>query len=77
MAKQNGGMPNIDEDFMKELISQGVPSKQDNNKTNDAPQETQIQSPNQKIPDRKTKCVIKTHINIKQNVIFGAKLKPV
>lgn len=36
-----------------------------------------IQSPNQKIPDRKTKCVIKTHINIKQNVIFGAKLKPV
>lgn len=37
----------------------------------------QVQSPNQKIPDRKTKCVIKTHINIKQNVIFGAKLKPV
>lgn len=37
----------------------------------------EIQSPNQKIPDRKTKCVIKTHINIKQNVIFGAKLKPV
>ena len=39
--------------------------------------EVGIQSPNQKIPDRKTKCVIKTHINIKQNVIFGAKLKPV
>ena len=39
--------------------------------------EQYIQSPNQKIPDRKTKCVIKTHINIKQNVIFGAKLKPV
>ena len=38
---------------------------------------TLVQSPNQKIPDRKTKCVIKTHINIKQNVIFGAKLKPV
>ena len=38
---------------------------------------TTVQSPNQKIPDRKTKCVIKTHINIKQNVIFGAKLKPV
>lgn len=32
-----------------------------------------IQSPNQKIPDRKTKCVIETHLNIKQNVIFGAK----
>ncbi len=27
-------MPKIDEDFMKELISQGVPTKQDNNKTN-------------------------------------------
>ena len=41
------------------------------------PSEGMVQSPNQKIPDRKTKCVIKTHINIKQNVIFGAKLKPV
>ena len=40
-------------------------------------EELVLQSPNQKIPDRKTKCVIKTHINIKQNVIFGAKLKPV
>lgn len=39
--------------------------------------EQYVQSPNQKIPDRKTKCVIKTHINIKQNVIFSAKLKPV
>ena len=37
----------------------------------------QLQSPNQKIPDRKTKCVIETHLNIKQNVIFGANLKPV
>jgi len=29
---------------MKELISQGVPSKQDNNKTNDVPQETQTET---------------------------------
>ena len=36
MAKQSGGMPKIDEDFMRELISQGVPSKEDN-KPNDAP----------------------------------------
>lgn len=36
-----------------------------------------VQSPNQKIPDRKTKCVIETHLNIKQNVIFDANLKPV
>lgn len=27
MAKQNGGKPQIDEDFMKELISQGLPMK--------------------------------------------------
>ena len=27
MAKQSGGMPKIDEDFMKELISQGIPAK--------------------------------------------------
>ena len=36
MAKQSGGMPKIDEDFMKELISQGVPSKQDNNKNKES-----------------------------------------
>lgn len=46
-------------------------------KVSGAKKNTELQSPNQKIPDRKTKCVIKTHINIKQNVIFGAKLKPV
>lgn len=39
--------------------------------------EMKIQSPNQKIPNRKTKCVIETHLNIKQNVILGANLKPV
>lgn len=37
----------------------------------------EVQSPNQKIPDRKTKCVIETYLNTKQNVIFGLKLKPV
>lgn len=30
MAKQNGGKPQIDENFMKEIISQGVPQKRDN-----------------------------------------------
>ncbi|MBF4212929.1 DUF3408 domain-containing protein, partial [Pseudomonas donghuensis] len=29
MAKQSGGMPKIDEDFMRELISQGVPAKRE------------------------------------------------
>lgn len=48
-----------------------------NTRQTDNTDPTDLQSPNQKIPDRKTKCVIKTHINIKQNVIFGAKLKPV
>lgn len=37
MAKQSGGMPKIDENFMKELISQGVPTKQEN-QPDDAPQ---------------------------------------
>ena len=27
MAKQSGGKPQIDEDFMKEIISQGMPVK--------------------------------------------------
>ena len=40
MAKQNGTMPKIDEDFMREVISQGVPVKQDNDRTDDVPQET-------------------------------------
>ena len=30
MANKNGTLPKIDEDFMRELISQGVPIKQDN-----------------------------------------------
>lgn len=59
---QNWGTKEWDKDF-KAMKKMGI--------------NTVVQSPNQKIPDRKTKCVIKTHINIKQNVIFGAKLKPV
>ncbi|MBS4962904.1 MAG: DUF3408 domain-containing protein [Phocaeicola dorei] len=34
MAKQSGSMPKIDENFMKELISQGVPTKQENQPDN-------------------------------------------
>lgn len=37
MAKQSGGMPKIDEDFMKELISQGVPAKRES-QPDDVPQ---------------------------------------
>ena len=36
MAKQSGGIPKIDEDFMKELISQGIPAKREN-QPDDAP----------------------------------------
>lgn len=43
MAKQSGGMPKIDEDFMKELISQGVPAKRER-QPDDAPQETQAET---------------------------------
>ena len=35
MAKQNGTMPKIDEDFMREVISQGVPGKLDGGKPDD------------------------------------------
>ena len=45
MAKQNDTMPKIDEDFMRELISQGVPGKQDVGKPDDTPQETQAEKP--------------------------------
>ena len=43
MAKQSGGMPKIDEDFMKELISQGVPAKRES-QPDDVPQETQTET---------------------------------
>ena len=43
MAKQNGTLPKIDEDFMRELISQGVPAKQDK-QPEDIPQETQAET---------------------------------
>ena len=36
MAKKSGGMPKIDEDFMKELISQGIPAKRES-KQDDTP----------------------------------------
>lgn len=40
MAKQNGGKPQIDENFMKEIISQSVPVKR-GNKPDNAPLEAQ------------------------------------
>lgn len=45
MAKQNGTMPKIDEDFMREVISQGVPGKLDEGKPDDMPQEAQAEKP--------------------------------
>ena len=33
MAKQSGGKPQIDEDFMKEIISQGLPVKKQETST--------------------------------------------
>lgn len=45
MAKQNGTMPKIDEDFMREVISQGVPGKLDGGKPDDTPQEAQAEKP--------------------------------
>ncbi len=50
MAKQNGGKPQIDEDFMKEIISQGLPVKKQ--ETPKAAVETKIETPDK--PDDKT-----------------------
>ena len=44
MAKQNGGKPQIDEDFMKEIISQGLPVKKQ--ETPLVTVETEVEVPN-------------------------------
>ena len=43
MAKQNGGKPQIDEDFMKEIISQGLPVKK---QETSLVTETEVEVPN-------------------------------
>lgn len=53
MAKQSGGKPQIDEDFMKEIISQGLPVKKQ--ETSTAAVETEIETPDK--PDDKTGTV--------------------
>ena len=53
MAKQSGGKPQIDEDFMKEIISQGLPVKKQ--ETPSAAMETKIETPDK--PDDKTGTV--------------------
>lgn len=50
MAKQSGGKPQIDEDFMKEIISQGLPVKKQ--ETPSAAMETEIETPDK--PEIKT-----------------------
>lgn len=48
MAKQSGGKPQIDEDFMKEIISQGLPVKKQ--ETPSARVETNAETPDK--PDK-------------------------
>lgn len=50
MAKQSGGKPQIDEDFMKEIISQGLPVKKQETPT--VTVKTEIEIPDR--PDEKT-----------------------
>lgn len=45
MAKQNGGKPQIDEDFMKEIISQGLPVKKQETPTVTIPTEVKAETP--------------------------------
>ena len=51
MAKQSGGKPQIDEDFMKEIISQGLPVKKKETPT--VTVKTEIETPDK--PDDKTR----------------------
>ena len=44
MTKQNGTLPKIDEDFMREVISQGIPGKLDGGKPDDMQQEAQAET---------------------------------
>lgn len=53
MAKQSGGKPQIDEDFMKEIISQGLPMKK--LETPSVAVETEIETPDK--PDDKADSV--------------------
>ena len=53
MAKQSGGKPQIDEDFMKEIISQGLPVKKQETPSVTVKQE--IETPDK--PDDKTGSV--------------------
>lgn len=50
MAKQSGGKPQIDEDFMKEIISQGLPVKKQ--ETPSVTVKTEIETPDK--PEIKT-----------------------
>ena len=50
MAKQSGGKPQIDEDFMKEIISQGLPVKKQ--ETPSVTMKTEIETPDK--PEIKT-----------------------
>lgn len=58
MAKQSGGKPQIDEDFMKEIISQGLPVKKQ--ETPSARVETNVETPDK--PDDKPETVNKEEI---------------
>ena len=53
MAKQSGGKPQIDEDFMKEIISQGLPVKKQ--ETSSVTVKQEIETPDK--PDDKTGSV--------------------
>ena len=50
MAKQNGGKPQIDEDFMKEIISQGLPVKKQETPMVAIPKEVKTKAETPDIP---------------------------
>ena len=64
MAKQNGGKPQIDEDFMKEIISQGLPVKKQ--ETPSAAMETEIETPDKPDDKREIKSEPKEEKAVKE-----------
>ena len=68
MAKQNGGKPQIDEDFMKEIISQGLPVKKQETPPS-AAVETERETPDKpdKLETAKEEKAVKEPVRRKKN----------
>lgn len=76
MAKQMGGKPQIDEDFMKELISQGLPVKKQEMPT---VAETKVETPDTpaNVPEHEPKPETAKEEKLRKNLPAERKVFPV